>query len=192
MMNKAYLSAKDEAIIEWLTGAEDAELSPAEVEEWEKINFMDDMIRKYIQPQKAIKAWMRKFEKPKSSAYACYNKTQFIIGSTNIVNKKYHTNLLVEVLDKSIKICLDNDNTKDIPRLVEQKAKLLELGKTDPIDPNTLRPAKIILEPNAQVLKINPPKRSEFEKMVKQLDLPKDLTEAIMLDAETIEFDESN
>src|SRR5690554_3605415 len=166
--NSSYIDNKSKRLIEWLTGAlKDEELRPEEEDEWHKISSMDDFLRKYIERKKAIEAWRRKFPEVKSitTAYAYYHKTQVIIGTTHHANKQYHISLMVDVIDKAIKLCLDKEETKDLARLLEQRYRYLGVDREEEIDPNQIQRHIYMMTTDPKALKLEPPSKADFDKM---------------------------
>lgn len=191
--SNGYIDKRTERIIQWLTGAiEDDELSEEERDEWHKISTMDDYLRKYIQKSKAIEAWRKTFPEVKSltTAYSYYHKTQVVIGTTHHVNKNYHVHLMVEVIDKAIKLDLDREETKNIARLLEQRYRYLGMDKEEEIDPNQIQRHVYVVKTDPRVLNLEAPSKSEFDKMVADLDLDDSIVEKIYKDAESVQFQE--
>jgi len=196
MMKKyssAYIDKRTQRVLDWLMGdIKDSDLSEEEQEEWHKISVMDDLLRKYIQKTKAISSWRKKFPEVKSitTAYAYYHKTQVVIGTSHHVNKQYHVHLMIDIIDRALKLCLDKKETKDIPRLLEQRFRYLGMDKEDEIDHSQIQRHIYTMKTDPRVLNMPAPSREEFDLMIKELDLDSSVVEKIYKDAESVPFKE--
>lgn len=192
--NTGYLDKRSERVVQWLTGAiKDEDLTDEERNEWLRISYMDDMLRKYIQKSVAIEAWRKKFKaeiKSLTTAYSYYHKTQAVIGTTHHVNKKYHAHLMVEVIDKAIKICLDQEKIKELPRLLEQRYRYLGMDKDEDIDPTQIQRHVYVVKSDPKILNLPMPEREDFMQMVESLDLDENTIKKIYKDAESVPFKE--
>lgn len=98
----------------------------------ERWNFVDNLIRKAYKEKSVVNLLKLRYKISTSTAYRDIANAKALFGSMAMVDKEYETMLQLEWTNKAIRICFENNDMRNMPRLLEERRKLLDLdGKNE-------------------------------------------------------------
>lgn len=190
-MSKIMLANAD-PIVEYLLGKRDeSEMDPKDIKMWKLIHEMSCLAQKYQQKSKVVKIFEKLHpEISQSTIYRYWNRMEYVLGTSHLVNKGYWRLRIQEILLKAIKLDLDREETKNIARLIEQLIKALGLDDDKTIKPEDLGRHTFIVSSDPRVAGFDPIPIDKVQQLINKLDLDSNLSQQLLKDAETIDFKE--
>ena len=110
------------------------DFTPEEKERFEKLSFIDDLVRRKMPILKLAdiyKLFSMKYKDSQRQFYRFYLETQQLFGSTGIKQKDYQRTIYIQWLEDAISISFRMGDMKAVGDLIEKAAKLQNLHIAD-------------------------------------------------------------